>query len=206
MNSMGFNKKRAMSWSSYSSFKYDPERWYKKYILNEREPDTKESIFGKQFADSLERGTCSVSLLTKILQNKKEHAFSVMLGEIPLLGYADDFCIKTFRELNEVKTGKKIWTQKRADEHGQFNFYLLMNYITNKIVPEDVHCRLFWLPTVEEGDFSIKFKEPLEIKVFHTKRTMTDILRTAADIKKTWNDMEQYCLNHPVDNSYLPKI
>lgn len=190
-----FDKKRAMSWSSFSSFHYDNEQWYKKYILNEKEPESKEMAFGKVLAKSLEDGTCTISKLTKELKNKKEHSFSVMFNNIPLVGFADDFDINTFRELNEVKTGKKEWNQKRADEHRQFDFYLLMNFITNKIKPENVFCRLFWLPTQDNGDFSISFVEPLDVHVFETKRTMGDILKLGADIKATWQAMQNYVIN-----------
>ena len=191
-----FDKKRPMSWSSYSSFKYDPEQWFKKYVLGEKEPESKEMAFGKVLAQQLEDGTCTIKDLTKHLTNKKEHPFKVMFGNIPLVGFADDFCDKSFKKLNEVKTGKREWTQGRVDEHGQFNFYLLMNFITNKIRPEDVQCRLFWLPTQDNGDFSISFVEPIVPQIFNTKRSMSDILKTASDIKKTWGDMEEYVQQH----------
>ena len=181
-----------MSWSSYSSFKWDPEQWFKKYVLNEKEPESVEMAFGKVLAKSLEDGNCTIPKLTEALKNKKEHPFSVMFSTIPLVGFADDFDDKTFKELNEVKTGKKAWDQKRADEHRQFDFYLLMNFITNKIKPEDVKCRLFWLPTKDNGDFSISFIDPLTIHVFETSRTMKDILNLGVEIKATWKAMEEY--------------
>lgn len=187
-----FDKNRAISWSSYYLFKFSPEKWYLKYVLKQKDPETPEMAFGKELATHLENGTCTIKELTKHLTNKKEHPFKVMFGEIPIVGFADDFCDKSFKKLNEVKTGKKAWTQKRVDEHGQFNFYLLMNFITNKIKPEDVECKLFWLPTQGNGDFTITFVEPLTVHIFNTKRTTADILKTASDIKATWKEMEEY--------------
>lgn len=191
-----FNKSRAMSWSSISSFEYDKEQWYRKYVLNHKDDPSKEMIFGKEFAESIEKGTCTYPGLMERLQKKKEHAFQVMFGKIPLIGYADAFCDEKFKNLDEVKTGKREWNQKRADEHGQIDMYLLMNYITNKVAPEDVTCTIHWCPTQDNGDFSITFVEPMEVKSFRTKRTMQQILAFGARINRVYKEMEDYCQNH----------
>lgn len=215
-----FNKKRPLSWSSLSSFEYDAEEWYVKYCIHgdcRRETDdeeafcvvagcadpdcpvvktTKEMMFGKYFALSIEDGTCSISELMEKLKGKKEHPFKVKFDGIELVGYADDFDDKNFKTLNEVKTGKKKWDQKRADEHKQIDMYLLMNYLINKIPPEKVKCFLHWLPTQDNGDFSITFIEPVKVHTFETKRDMIQILKFGAEIKKTRAAMEAYCLAH----------
>jgi len=191
-----FDKTRPLSWSAISSFEYDPEQWYRKYVLNQKDDETKEMIFGKKLATALETGTCDIPDLVEKLPFKKEHPFKVVFGKIPLIGFADDFDTKTFRALNEVKTGKKPWTQKRADEHGQFDMYLLMNYITNKIRPEDVVCSLHWLPTQENGDFTITFIEPVRVHTFRTKRTMAQVLNFGTKINRIYKEMEDYCQAH----------
>lgn len=191
-----FDKTRPLSWSAISSFEYDPEQWYRKYVLNQKDDETKEMMFGKALATALEKGTCDIPDLVKKLPHTKEHPFKVMFGKIPLIGFADDFDNKTFTSLNEVKTGKKPWTQKRVDEHGQFDMYLLMNYITNKVKPEDVDCMLHWLPTQENGDFSISFVNPITVYSFSTKRTMQDILNFGSKINTIYKEMEKYCQNH----------
>lgn len=189
-------KTRDFSWSQLSSWEYDPEQWYKRYILDERDEPSKEMLFGRVLADALEHGTCEIPELVKRLPFKKEHPFKVKFGALTMVGYADDFDDKTFTTLNEVKTGKRPWDQKRADAHGQFDMYLLMNYITNKVRPEDVACALHWLPTQENGDFSISFVEPVEPLTFHTKRTMGDILTFGSRINKAYKDMEEYAKTH----------
>lgn len=191
-----FDKSRPLSWSAISSFEYDPEQWYRKYVLNQKDDETKEMIFGKKLATALELGKCDIKDLVEKLPHKKEHPFKVMFGKIPLIGFCDDFDDKNFTTLNEVKTGKKPWTQKRADEHGQIDMYLLMNFITNKIRPEDVKCAIHWLPTQENGDFSITFIEPVKVHTFHTKRTMAQILAFGARINRVYQEMETYCKLH----------
>ncbi len=213
-----FDKKRPVSWSFKSSFDYDPEQWWEKYVLHGKCtkefctiangvnllcPVVKtipEMLFGKDFADSIEDGTCKVKSLMKVLQKKKEYPFRCFLGKIELIGFGDAFCEETFKKLDEVKTGVKEWTQKRADEHRQIDMYLLQNWIMHKIRPEDVENTLHWVPTErsEDGRFrvTIKFKEPIKVHSFKTKRTMADILKFAADIENTLVKMEEYCKNH----------
>ncbi len=192
-----FDKSRPLSWSAYSSFKFDKEQWYRKYVLGLKQEENKEMIFGKTLATALENGTCDISDLVKKLPFKKEHPFQVKFGKIPLIGFADDFDTSTFKVLNEVKTGRKEWTQKRADEHGQFDMYLLMNWISNKIKPEDVECALHWLPTVESDDFrTVSFVQPIQVHSFQTKRTMGQIINFGSDINRTYREMEEYCQFH----------
>lgn len=196
MSKYTFDKDRPQSWSSISSFRYDKEQWFHKYILGEKDFETAEMQFGKQFALSIENGTCKVKELMKVLQNKKEYPFKVNFGDIPLVGYGDAFCDKTFKILDEVKTGHKKWDQQRADEHGQFDMYLLMNWLMNKVKPEDVICTLYWIPTVKHGDFTIEFVKPIKVHPFKTKRTMQQILQFGAGIKGTVKEMKAYVENH----------
>lgn len=208
---------RSQSWSSLSSFWWDKEEWYQRYVVHakckgfpallclifpdhpQRCPKAKTTPalqFGAAFAKSIENKTCNVKELMKKLTGTKEHPFNVMFGKIPLTGYADDFDAETFLKLDEVKTGKKEWTQKRVDEHGQFDMYLLMNLITNKIKPENVGCHLHWIPTQENGDFSISFIEPVTVHTFETKRTMRQVLNFGMRINSTYQEMQEYARNH----------
>lgn len=187
-------KARDFSWSQISSFEFDPEQWYRKYFLKEEEYETEELKFGKMIGEKLASDPNFLPEVPRL--DKFEHCFRVVFGGITLIGYADGFCTATKKKLDEYKTGVKEWTQKRADEHGQFDMYLLMHYITEKIKPEDVELRLVWLPTErrEDGDFkvSIKLKEPVEPKIFKTKRTMSDILNFGARINRIHRQMEVY--------------
>lgn len=189
-------KARPFSWSQLSSFEYDPEQWYKNYFLGIRDASSKEMEFGKVFALSIEEGTCEIKELMERLPRKKEHPFKVVYAGIMLTGFADAFEDVTFDDLGEVKTGKKAWDQKRVDNHGQIDMYLLMNYITNKKRPEDVRCRLHWIPTQDNGDFTISFVKPVKVHTFETKRTMADILAFGNRIKNTIKQMEIYAHSH----------
>lgn len=191
-----FLKTRPLSWSALSSFEYDAEQWFKRYILGEQEPPSKEMEFGSKIGKRIETDPTYLPCVPRL--SKMEHGFNVVFNGIPLVGYADTFCTDTNKKLGEFKTGKKAWNQKRVDGHGQLDMYLLMHYITHKIKPEEVEIFLVWLPTQENGDFSISFVEPIEknVKIFKTKRTMKDILAFGARINKTVQAMQDYVDNH----------
>lgn len=131
--------------------------------------------------------------------SKFEHGFKVMFGKLCLVGYADSFCGIEKKKLYEYKTGVKAWDQKRVDQHGQIDMYLLMHFITEKIKPEDMECKLVWLPTQrsEGGDFKVEIKliQPCVPRIFNTKRTMAQILAFGARINRTYKEMEEYAHN-----------
>jgi len=187
-------KERDLSWSQLSSFEYDPDQWYRRYFEKEEQHETAEMVFGKVIGERLASDPNFLPEVPRL--SKFEHKFRVVYDGITLVGYADGFCNKTKKKLIEYKTGVKKWDQKRADEHGQIDAYLLMHYITTKIKPEEVECHLVWLPTErkEYGDFNVDIKliEPATPKIFKTKRTMADILNFASRIKRTYKEMEKY--------------
>lgn len=193
-------KERPFSWSQLSSFEYDKEQWYDKYILGKPSRVSAEMTFGSEVGKRLETDPTYLPMIPR--HNVMEHEFKCFFGKIPLIGYADSFCTITDKKLNEHKTGVKKWDQKRVDEHGQLDMYLLMHWIMRKIRPEDVEVNLIWLPTKrsESGDFNvtISFVEPIEenIKTFTTKRTMKDIMNFGMRINKVYKEMEQYALKH----------
>jgi hypothetical protein len=186
-------KQRPLSWSQISSFHYNPEEWYKRYILNQQTPPSSEMIFGSKVGKRLETDPTFLPQIPR--HSKMEHGFKVVFNGIPMVGYADSFCDQTHRKLLEYKTGKAKWDQRRVDNHGQLTMYALSNFITNKIRPEDMTIQLVWMPTKETGSFDIEFVEPIEkhIQIFTTKRTMKDILNFGAYINKTVQEMDNYC-------------
>ena len=194
-------KSRPISWSNLSAWEWSKDQWAKKYLDDYKEEPGPELIFGKKFADSIGDGTCLVKDLMNVLQEKKEHKFLCSFGDIELIGYGDAFCDKSFKILDEVKTGVKEWDQRRADNHGQITMYNLQNFIINKIRPEDMVNTIYWIPTekkeLENGDFggfdySIDFKYPIEVKKFQTKRTTKDIMNFGAYIQKTYREMLKF--------------
>lgn len=182
-------KSRPLSWSAISSFEYDPDQWYRSYILNEKQT-SKEMTYGsmidKRFQDD-------PTFFPEIPRGEHlQYKIKVFFGGIPLVGVPDILSLKDEKLLADLKTGKKLWDKKRADETGQLTFYLLLLYITHKINPEDFSCRIYWLQTCETGDFNIELVKDCKVKVFDTRRTMRDLLVFGERIKKTVKEMEEY--------------
>lgn len=197
MNIRDFLQTRPLSWSAISKFEYDPEEWFRKYILGEKTIETIEMKFGKAFASAIEDGKplAPVTIIhgpEAVPGKNVEYPFKVVLRGIPLVGYADTFDDRKCKRLGEFKTGKKAWDQKRVDEHGQITMYLLMNFIQNKVPPEEVSCFLEWIPTTDTGDFNITFLEPVTVHPFETKRTMADIINFGKRIESTIDAMQAF--------------
>lgn len=192
-----FDHDRPLSWSAISSFEWDKEEWYRKYVLGIKDPPNAEMIFGSRVGAKLASDPDFLPAVPRL--SCYEFPFKCDYNGIPLIGYADSFDDLTCRALYEYKTGVKIWDQKRADSHGQIDMYLLQNYKMHGIRPEEVDAAIVWIPTkrIEDGDFKIRivFDDSKIITLFRTKRTMVDILRFGARINKTYGEMEEYCEN-----------
>lgn len=196
---------RDLSWSAIASFEYDPEQWYRSYVLGIKQT-SKEMDFG--------------NWVDKRLQNFKhwlpeverfpfqQYKFNPKFNGIKLVGFADglDLNPKAMR-LKDDKTGKKEWTQQRADETGQLTMYLFMLWLEKEIPPEKVRCFISWLPTKDvkgkgmlqnKDSFAIDFRDdPVVPIIFETRRSMRQLLEFGGRIKRVWLEMQQYAEAHP---------
>lgn len=180
---------RPLSWSQLSSFKYRPSQWYKKYVLGEEEPPSKEMLFGKLVGESF----CSDTPMAPVVRySHMEYKFEATLDGITMIGYADSYDPEK-KLLREYKTSRKkgYWNHKKVNEHHQLTMYCLMLYLSEKIKPEDVTIHLDYIPVhIECGEMAIV--DPVEIHTFKTKRTMTDILKFANEIRTIRAEMLEY--------------
>lgn len=187
-------KKRPFSWSQYSSWLWNKEEWFDKYILNKPYKGTKETEFGSYVDLKIQNDPTFLPSLKRY--EHMQYKLNIKLDGIHLVGIPDGLELTKSKELADYKTGKNKWDKKRADETGQLTFYLLLIYVTYKIKPEEFKCKIHWLPTQETGNFSISFVDNIEnnIKTLETKRTMLDILKFAKSIKSVRKEMENYAL------------
>lgn len=188
---MKFDNVRPLSWSSISSFEWNPEEWFESYYLGKKKT-SKEMEFGSVVDKKLQTDPTYLPFVPRY--EHMQYPMQIMFGKIPLVGIPDGLNLTDSLVLADYKTGKKAWNKKRADETGQLTMYLLMLYVTKKITPEKFKLFIHWLPTKENGDFSISFVEPIEkyYKVFETKRTMLDVLNFGAYINETYEKMRKY--------------
>lgn len=195
-----YHKDRPLSWSAISSFEWNKGQWYRKYVLKELPEETPELLFGKMVDEKIQKNK---KYLPKLIRYPVlQHEMRTEFNGIPLLGYSDTFRpvgsamgIAKFKNivpaLRDYKTGRKEWTQKRADETGQITMYLFMLYLQHKIRPQDVEAYIDWMPT-HYKDGKIAFIKEGDIHTFKTQRTMQQCLAFGQRIKDTWKAMEQY--------------
>ncbi len=180
------------NWSSMSSFKYNKDRWFENFIMGVR-ASSREMTFGSWADKKIQDDPSFLPSLPRY--ELMQHKMTVMFDGLMLMGTPDGIDLKAEqKKLYDFKTGKQPWTQKRAKEHGQLLMYLLLIYITEKIKPEEFECGIHWMPTQDNGDFTISFVDDIEnnIQTFKVKHTMRDILKFGQEIKKTYREMEQY--------------
>jgi len=129
-----------------------------------------------------------ISMIPKFDNREVEIAAPIKIAriEIPLLGKLDS-ARQDLMAFKEVKTGSVKWTQRRADEHGQITFYAtIIREITNRI-PDDIE--LIWAETQMDHNYNPHLTG--KIVVFKTKRTLADIVKMKARIKKAWFQISQ---------------
>lgn len=202
-----YNKDRPLSWSGISSFQWNPQQWYSKYVLKILPEVTPELEFGSFVDKKIQKDP---KYLPHVVRYPvMQHEMRVMWDGIPLLGFSDAFDPDAY-ELRDYKTGRKPWDQRRADETGQLTMYLFMLYLMdNSNKPEDFKLFIDWLPThIQDG--KICFVEPdhkkLKPTTFRTKRTMREVLLFGSLIKETWVAMELYAgQNHKAPHVKVAK-
>lgn len=186
-------KQRPLSHSSLNSWEWNKEEWYDNYILGIK-TTSKQLDFGKMIDLKIQNDLTFMPDLPRY--PLMQHSMKVMFSGIPLIGIPDGLDLDK-KILVDYKTGVKAWDNKRARETKQLDFYLLLLYITYKIKPEEFDCMIYWLQTVEHGDFSIQLKSETEFQTFKTRRTMLDIsAKFGPYLKSTYALMCQYVKDH----------
>jgi len=182
-----------LSWSQYNLFKTSPRRYVENYIYGGRY-ENEEMSKGKMIAEMLEKDEV---VENEILENirlsiprfkNREFEINTEFSGVPLKGFFDGFDEKSLL-LDEVKTGKNSWDQKRVDSLEQLTFYSLLIFLKYKKLPNKI--RLHYIPT-EKVNKIIVFKG--EVDSFETKRSMGDILSLGVQVKKVWEGIKKVSL------------
>ncbi len=181
-------KKRPLSWSAISSFQYDKDQWYRKYILGERQSENAAMTFGKLVGERLAKDPTYLPNVPR--GDIYEYELRSSIKKIEMLGFIDSYSPDK-KLLLEFKTGK-AWDQEKAQNHGQLRMYALMLYLKEKIKPEDLTIKLVSMETEARGDFSMTFVKNMKPLIFDVKLTTKDVLMFGAEIIKITKQMEEY--------------
>lgn len=205
--------KEYISFSQLALWQNDPERYKDLYFDNRDElrNSNRGMEYGKVVADALEKGIDTGDLLTDagmLLLPKYDISdvefrteMNTKEGIVVLLAKPDSLDSVT-KSFYEYKTGKTVWTQKKAQDHLQMWFYATAIYIKYKIIPRGV--KLVWIQTEAQTTSSgFEVIQPtgrvLELPVTFS---VGGILKTMALISKVAKEIEIAFASH-VRNPHL---
>lgn len=139
--------KEYLSYSAISLWYKDEEAFRARYYRNEPVHDNAYSIFGREVHKKLETNK-ELKHIPRLPIAEK--AIKVKIEDLPLLGYIDGFCDKTFAFLDyksgiRKADGSPRWTQLEVQKLEQLPFYAML--IKAKYGKVDKNSQLIWLET-----------------------------------------------------------
>lgn len=179
-----------ISWSQMLAWERGADNFYRTYILGEKF-ENREMIFGKKIAEGLEgKIYCEEADFCKTYLPKpkyKEHLIKMNIDGVPILIIMDGFTENPLI-IDEYKTGRKPWTQKDVDRHGQLTLYSMVVWKKYGEIPQQ---RLFWIPTEinDYGEVCLTGEIPYEFK---TERKLTDYAKMFKRIQKAYKEINQF--------------
>lgn len=183
-----YNLRGYISWSQLSLYRINKDKYIEEYVYGKKQRDYQNAYmsYGSKLADHLETGeggTEEMDMIASLIP-QREHMEYIEKIDMPTAGgpitlhvaidsYGEE---KGTHYIEEYKTGKTAWTQKRANSHDQLTFYALgIWYKTGKIPKTALH----WIPTENRNGTVMAVGAP---ETFHVEKTMKDLLSLAAEI------------------------
>jgi len=174
-----------LSWSQMWLWETNPKKYKEKYFFGTDQYVTNEMRFGKKFAEAIQTGKSDDKNILKVVKSNtayknKEYKIECVVKsgkeKIPILCFLDSY---EDGFVEEDKTGKTPWTQKRANEHGQIGFY----DVALRIKTGKAHkFKLKWFETEEREKGNITLTGRVEI--FNVEKSTIDYLKMTARIIK----------------------
>lgn len=206
-------KIRPYSWSQHSSWDWDAEDWFGRYVLGAKSDSSAAMEFGNTVGDSL--GTPEQMIDMPILPHK-EFEIRAKLAGVELLGFLD-FYDDEIPKIQENKTSSNVakWNQKSVDTHGQLDYYATLLYLPHvagckdgcalgcekgvkklhrEIRPEDLDIELYYIPVQATQDFGMEITPGAVVQSFSTKRTTKDVFTMMKKIRSRRIEMEAYAM------------
>lgn len=209
-----------LSYSQYALWKSSKDGYRKRYYLNEKPFENRETLFGKAIGTTVENNLHKEDeILSQLIDYPiKEHKIEVEYKGLNMLGYLDQFDDTEYRIL-EMKTGhlspkgKSPWDNMKVRKHKQLTFYsALVELKYGKVHPEVI---LQWLETkfedkVMEFDGHILKADKGELKLtgrlqtfkriihpWERKMILKDILQVAKEISQDYERFRNKKTNEP---------
>lgn len=179
-------------------FEMNPRKYVDQYIYEKEQFVTKNMRYGTLMAEGLENDEATGDPVLDMVMARipkfelRDKAFEVDLKDgkevIRLLAKPDTMKADC-SAFKEYKTSVRKWTQKMADESGQITFYATCMWLKTGKIPQDIE--LVDVQVGYEPDGSI---QPTgDIWHFKTERTMIDIIKMSARMKRAWGGIKKLC-------------
>ena len=154
-----------ISWSQIDLVERDPEKYVQRYLRGEEDTETEYTAFG-------------IATHAKLAQGKPETCITCYISrkgqKVKLLGYLDG--LEDGIQI-ERKTSTKLWSAKKAREHGQMKLYALIGYKSTGIIPkQELRC----YETANMGEMVLTGEE----RIYPIQYTLTDMLEMEARVWK----------------------
>lgn len=208
-----------LSFSSMATFEMSPEKWVRQYIYGEKQRITRNMSFGSKLAYAMENDELSGDPALDIMMSKlpkldqadkivedeekgieifyphdgKKYVVPFLVDKkikIPLVAKPDS-AKNDYSKFIEYKTSTRLWTEKMVSESGQLSFYATAIWLKTGKIPEDIELVCVVVKYNEDGSLT----PTGEMKVYKTKRTMVDIIKMCARMRRAWLGIQKLCEN-----------
>ena len=168
-----------MSWTQIDMWLRNRERYIGRYMLGGADFSNSGMEFGKRTSEALdgewdddELMAAVVALLPKYPMSEAELRAELTTkdGKVELLGKLDRYDPKAPR-FREVKTGRTVWTQAKAQKHKQMHHYATLIWMVTGKVPKEA-----WLDWAQTELYQGEVVFTGQIRSFRVKLGMADIL------------------------------
>lgn len=193
-----------------TTFERSPELYAERYLYGAKQRISRNLAYGSQLAEGLENGEASGDPLLDLVasrlpkfelmdrpvedqngieiydpNDKKNYTVPFLVHgkeRIPILAKPDT-TKADYSAFKEYKTSVRKWTQKMCDESGQVSFYATAIWLTTKKIPTDIEFAVAELRYDEAG----RLEPTGNILRFRTRRTMSDVIKMTARVRRTWD-------------------
>ena len=187
-----------ISFSSMALFEKSPEQWANIYLRDYPQYTNKNMRYGSLMADSLEKNELSgdpaldlmIENIPKFELMDKPIEANLKNGKDIIIVLAKPDTTKAdYTAFKEFKTSLKKWTQKMADDSNQITFYATTIWLKTNKIPQDIELVNVQVKYTKNGELT----PTGELIRIPTTRTMVDIIKMIARIRKNWTLIQQFC-------------
>ncbi|HEY5918590.1 MAG TPA: hypothetical protein VIU13_14335 [Chryseolinea sp.] len=187
-----------LSFSQMTTFEMSPQKYADHYIYGKEQRVTINMAYGSRMAEGLEfeeaTGDPLLDMMMaqipkfELMDKPIEADLPFGKGVIRLLAKPDT-AKADFTAFKEYKTSVRKWTQKMADDSGQITFYATVMWLLTHRIPQDIELVNVQVKYQDDGQLT----PTGEILRFRTHRTMVDILKMTARMKRAWKGINDLC-------------